>query len=140
MVPIYAHELELPDLNGRRLIAADPTVGGGIMPDCLLRFLEPAWLMSPSTARASEVMELFLLCQVGAGCRRLAIRRVTILWREKDRAIIGGDAFITTYQGMGFRSDGCYGDAVTPAALLSNSKTAHWIERVIQSKSGGARS
>lgn len=98
-VPIYAHALELPYLDGRSAYPPpDPTVGGGMMaalsrfyprgPINVRRWLEPlpadgtipvmpgwAWVHTPGHTPGH-----------------------VSLWREEDRTLIAGDAFITTRQ------------------------------------------
>ena len=98
-VPIYAHTRELPYLDGRESYPpADPSVGGGMMaalsglyprgpidvsehvqplpPDGTVPFLpEWRWIHTPGHAPGH-----------------------ISLWRERDRSMVVGDAFITTNQ------------------------------------------
>ena len=97
--PIYADELELPYLNGSASYPQpDPSVGGGIMP-----LLSPLFPRSPidvsnrlrELPRDGSVPEM-------PGWKWLhtpghSVGHVS-LWRESDRALIAGDAFITTNQ------------------------------------------
>jgi len=97
--PIYADELELPYLNGcASYPPPDPSVGGGIMP-----LLSPLFPRSPidvsnrlrELPRDGSVPEM-------PGWKWLhtpghSVGHVS-LWRESDRALIAGDAFITTNQ------------------------------------------
>lgn len=97
--PVYAHELELPYLNGSASYPPpDPTVGGGLMS-----------LLSPLYPRGPVDVSRWLrpLPQDGSvpempGWRWLPTPGHTpgqvSLWRESDRTIIAGDAFITTRQ------------------------------------------
>ena len=97
--PIYAHELERPYLDGTAAYPPpDPTVGGGLMS-----------LMSPLFPRGPVNVggRLQTLPADGSvpfmpGWRWLhtpghAPGHVS-LWREADRTLIAGDAFITTAQ------------------------------------------
>ena len=95
--PIYAHELEVPYLNGTASYPPpDSMVGGGIMP----------WLAQLFPRGPIDVSRwLRVLPDDGSvpgmpGWRWLhtpghAPGHVS-LWRESDRAIVAGDAFITT--------------------------------------------
>jgi glyoxylase-like metal-dependent hydrolase (beta-lactamase superfamily II) len=98
-VPIYAHPLELPYLAGRTAYPPpDSRVGGGLM--ALLSPLYPRgpfnvsrWLQPlPADGRVPHM----------AGWRWLHTPGHTpghvSLWREADRVLIAGDAFITTKQ------------------------------------------
>jgi glyoxylase-like metal-dependent hydrolase (beta-lactamase superfamily II) len=98
-VPVYAHGEEHPFLNGRRSYPpADPSVGGGIM-----ALLSPLFPTSPVDVRES----LRPLPDDGSlpnmpGWRWLhtpghAPGHIS-LWREADRMLIAGDAFVTTKQ------------------------------------------
>lgn len=97
--PIYAHELERPYLDGSASYPPpDPGVGGGIMP-----LLSPLFSRGPIDVGA----RLRTLPADGSvpdmpGWRWLhtpghAAGHVS-LWRESDRTMIAGDAFITTNQ------------------------------------------
>jgi glyoxylase-like metal-dependent hydrolase (beta-lactamase superfamily II) len=98
-VPVYAHSLELPYLSGQTSYPpADPLVGGGIM-----ALLSPLFPRSPVDLGA----RLRVLPPDGSvpgmpGWRWLhtpghAPGHVS-LWRESDRTLIAGDAFVTTGQ------------------------------------------
>jgi glyoxylase-like metal-dependent hydrolase (beta-lactamase superfamily II) len=97
--PIYAHELEFPFLDGSAAYPPpDPTVGGGLM-SALSRF----YPRGPVDVRA----RLRPLPADGSlpgmpGWRWIHTPGHTpghvSLWRETDRIIIAGDAFITTNQ------------------------------------------
>lgn len=98
-VPIYAHELERPYLDGSASYPPpDPTVGGGIMP-----LTSPLFPRSPVDVGG----RLRVLPDDGSvpplpGWRAIgtpghAPGHVSF-WRESDRAVIAGDAFITTNQ------------------------------------------
>jgi len=97
--PVYAHELERPYLDGRAAYPPpDPTVGGGLM-----SLLSPLYPRGPVDVGA----RLRTLPADGSvpfmpGWRWLhtpghAPGHVS-LWRESDRALVVGDAFITTAQ------------------------------------------
>jgi glyoxylase-like metal-dependent hydrolase (beta-lactamase superfamily II) len=98
-VPIYAHPLEHPYLNGTASYPPpDPTVGGG-----LVALSSPLFPRSPVDVGA----RLRALPQDGGvpgmpGWRWIhtpghAPGHVS-LWREQDRTLIVGDAFVTTRQ------------------------------------------
>ena len=97
--PIYAHELELPFLNGSQSYPPpDTSAGGGIMP--LLAPLFPRdpidvsrWLRAlPADGSVPEMPGWRWLHTPGHTVGHVS------LWRENDRALIAGDAFITTAQ------------------------------------------
>ena len=98
-MPVYAHPLEYPYLTGQSSYPKpDPSVGGGIMswmapllprgPIDVSRWLQPL-------PEDDSVPHL-------PGWRWLATPRHTAghvsLWRESDRSLVVGDAFITTAQ------------------------------------------
>ncbi len=98
-VPVYAHPLERPYLDGSASYPPpDPTVGGG-----LTALLSPLFPRSP--VNVGE--RLRVLPEDGSvpempGWRWLhtpghSVGQVS-LWREADRALIAGDAFVTTAQ------------------------------------------
>jgi glyoxylase-like metal-dependent hydrolase (beta-lactamase superfamily II) len=97
--PVYAHEFEMPYLNGGASYPPpDPTVGGGIMP-----MLSPLFPRKPIDV--SERLQI--LPADGSVPAMPAWRWIhtpghsvghVSLWRERDRTIIAGDAFITTNQ------------------------------------------
>ncbi|MGB8167709.1 MAG: MBL fold metallo-hydrolase [Chthoniobacteraceae bacterium] len=97
--PIYAHELELHYLDGSAAYPPpDPAVGGGLMP--LLAPLFPRgpidvtrWLRPlPSDGSIPEMPGWRWLHTPGHSVGHIS------LWRETDRTIVVGDAFITTNQ------------------------------------------
>lgn len=98
-VPVYAHPLEAPYLNGEAAYPpGDPSVGGGLM--ARLAGLYP-------TKPVDVGPRLRPLPEDGSvpgmpGWRWLhtpghSVGHVS-LWREADRALIAGDAFVTTAQ------------------------------------------
>jgi len=101
--PIYAHELELPYLDGRSAYPPpDPTVGGGMMA-ALSRFYPRGpidagrWLHAlPADGKVPEMVGWRWLHTPGHTPGHVA------LWRSADRALISGDAFITTRQESAF--------------------------------------
>ncbi len=98
-VPIYAHELELPYLDGRSSYPPpDPTVGGGLM-----SALSGLYPRGPIDVGA----RLKALPADGSVPGMPGFRWVPTpghspghvsFWRESDRSLIVGDAFITTNQ------------------------------------------
>ncbi|HWL70211.1 MAG TPA: MBL fold metallo-hydrolase [Geminicoccus sp.] len=98
-VPVHAHQLEHPYLNGRASYPpGDPSVGGGMMA-AISRFYPRGPVDVGSRLRAlpddGSVPHL-------PGWRWLhtpghSVGHVS-LWREADRVLIAGDAFITTRQ------------------------------------------
>ncbi len=97
--PIYAHQLEAPYLNGTASYPPpDPRVGGGLMP--ILSVLFPRgpfnvsrWLKPLPADGSIPAMP---------GWRWIHTPGHTpghvSLWRESDRNLIAGDAFVTTRQ------------------------------------------
>lgn len=98
-VPVYAHELELPYLTGRADYPPfDPTVGGGAM--ARLSFMYPR-----SSADVSDRVQSFP--QDGSVPGMPGWRWIhtpghspghVSFFRESDRTLIVGDAFVTTKQ------------------------------------------
>ena len=98
-VPIYAHELERPYLDGSASYPPpDPTVGGGLM--ARLSGLYPRgpvdvsrWLrMLPPDGGVPPMPGWRWIHAPGHTPGQVA------LWRESDRALIAADAFVTTAQ------------------------------------------
>jgi glyoxylase-like metal-dependent hydrolase (beta-lactamase superfamily II) len=102
-VAIYAHELELPYLDGRSAYPPpDPTVGGGLM-SSLSRFYPRGpidvsrWLRPlPEDGRVPGMPGWQWLHTPGHAPGHVS------LWREADHSLIVGDAFITTKQESAF--------------------------------------
>jgi glyoxylase-like metal-dependent hydrolase (beta-lactamase superfamily II) len=98
-VPIYAHALELPFLDGRRSYPpADPSVGGGMMARLSPLFPRGPVDVSPWLKILPEDHSVPFM----TGWRWLhtpghAPGHIS-LWRESDRTLIAGDAFVTTRQ------------------------------------------
>jgi glyoxylase-like metal-dependent hydrolase (beta-lactamase superfamily II) len=98
-VPIYAHPLEMPYLDGSESYPApDPTVGGGIM-SAMSRFFPRGpidvsqWLMPlPSDGHVPGAPSWRWIHTPGHTPGHIS------LWRASDRTLIAGDAFITTAQ------------------------------------------
>ena len=97
--PIYAHSLELPYLDGRSSYPpAEPAVGGGMM--ATLSPLYPSgpidvrqWLAPlPADGTAPGMPGWKWLHTPGHAPGHVS------LWRESDRSLIAGDAFVTTAQ------------------------------------------
>lgn len=98
-VPIYAHPLEHPYLNGEAAYPPpDPTVGGGMLASLSPLFpVSPVnvspWLQSlPQDGRVPEMPGWRWIHTPGHTPGHVS------LFRERDRALIAGDAFITTRQ------------------------------------------
>ena len=98
-VPIYAHPDELPYLNGTAAYPPpDPHVGGGIMSWLSPLFPRHAidvsdWLRPlPADGSVPEMPGWKWLHTPGHSPGHVS------LWRESDRTLIAGDAFITTAQ------------------------------------------
>lgn len=98
-VPVYAHELEHPYLDGRSSYPPpDPKVGGGAM--ALLSPLFPRgpvnvkrWLRTlPADGSVPGMPEWRWLATPGHAPGHIS------LWSESERALIAGDAFVTTKQ------------------------------------------
>jgi glyoxylase-like metal-dependent hydrolase (beta-lactamase superfamily II) len=98
-VPIYAHALELPYLDGRASYPApDPSVGGGMM--STLSPLYPRgpidvgnWLKPlPADGEVPHMPGWLWIHAPGHTPGQVA------LWRRSDRALLAADAFITTKQ------------------------------------------
>ena len=98
-VPVYAHHAEHPYLDGTRSYPpADPSVGGG-----LIARLSPLFPTKPVNV-ASHLYDLpsdhsvpFMKDWRWIPTPGHTPGHVS-LWRERDRALIAGDAFITTRQ------------------------------------------
>jgi glyoxylase-like metal-dependent hydrolase (beta-lactamase superfamily II) len=97
--PIIAHRLEHPYLNGRSAYPPpDPTVGGGMMP--AVSPLYPSgpidvspWLQGlPDDSSVPYMPGWTWLPTPGHTPGHIS------LWRERDKSLIAGDAFITTRQ------------------------------------------
>ncbi len=98
-VPVYAHPLELPFLNGQRSYPPpDTSVGGGVMP-----WLAPLFPRGPiNLGQWLKPLPADGSIPGMPGWRWLhtpghAPGHVS-LWRESDRTIVVGDAFVTTAQ------------------------------------------
>jgi glyoxylase-like metal-dependent hydrolase (beta-lactamase superfamily II) len=98
-VPVYAHTLELPYLNGSASYPApDPRVGGGMM--ALLSPMYPRgpydvsqWLQPlPADGTVPHMPGWRWIHAPGHTPGQIA------LWREGDRTLLSADAFITTRQ------------------------------------------
>ena len=97
--PIYAHSLEQPYLDGRSSYPPpDPSVGGGLM-SRLSRFYPSGpvdvsgWLETlPGDGTVPEMPGWRWIHTPGHTPGHVS------LWRESDRTVVAGDAFITTDQ------------------------------------------
>ena len=98
-VPVYAHAEERPYLDGSAAYPPpDPTVGGGLMSR-----LSPLYPRSPvNVGDRLRVLPPDGSLPAMPGWRWLHTPGHSVghisLWREADRALIAGDAFITTAQ------------------------------------------
>jgi glyoxylase-like metal-dependent hydrolase (beta-lactamase superfamily II) len=98
-VPVYAHELELPYLDGRSSYPPpDPTVGGG-----MLAVLSPFFPRGPiNVGKRLRTLPADGSVPGMPGWRWIPTPGHTpghvSFWRDRDRTIIAGDAFITTKQ------------------------------------------
>jgi glyoxylase-like metal-dependent hydrolase (beta-lactamase superfamily II) len=101
--PIYAHELERPYLDGRSAYPPpDPTVGGGFMAG-----LAGFYPRGPiDVGKRLHALSADGSVPAMPGWRWIATPGHTpghvALWRESDRTLIAGDAFITTRQESAF--------------------------------------
>jgi glyoxylase-like metal-dependent hydrolase (beta-lactamase superfamily II) len=99
-VPIYAHRLEIPYLTDRSAYPPpDPSVGGGIMPRLALLF--PRGPYHVDAARVRELPGDGTVPHL-PGWRWVFTPGHTpghvALFRDADRTLIAGDAFVTTKQ------------------------------------------
>lgn len=98
-VPIFAHELELPYLNGTASYPPpDPTVGGGLMASASKLYPRgPVDVSRHLETYAADGTVPFL-----PGWRWVHVPGHTpgqvAFWRESDRTLIAADAFVTTAQ------------------------------------------
>ena len=98
-VPIYAHEAERPFLDGSRAYPPpDPTVGGGLMASVASLYpsdpinVSHRLQMLPADGSVPGLPGWRWLHTPGHTPGHIS------LWREADRVIIAGDAFISTRQ------------------------------------------
>ncbi len=123
-VPIYAHPLELPYLDGRSSYPPpDASVGGGLM-----ALLSPLYPQGPTNVgRWLKPLPADGTVPEMPGWRWLPVPGHTpgqvALWREADRTLIAADAFITTAQ------ESAYAVAVQEPELHGPPKyyTQDWI-------------
>ncbi|HYC85343.1 MAG TPA: MBL fold metallo-hydrolase [Chryseosolibacter sp.] len=96
-VPVYAHEMEMPFLNGKSAYPpADPTVGGGMMAS--MSWLYPLGPINlgdrlkplPLNGTIPHMPEWKYIHTPGHSPGHVS------LFRERDRVLIAGDAFVTT--------------------------------------------
>ena len=102
-VPVYAHKLEIPYLSGRSSYPSpDPTVGGGLM--SLLSFTFPTKPIDLGNklhelshdGSVPYLSEWQVLFTPGHTPGHIS------LYREEDKVLIAGDAFVTTKQESAF--------------------------------------
>ena len=98
-VPVYAHSLEMPYLTGKSSYPPpDPTVGGGIMPVLSVTFPRGPiniWnrvIVLPEDGTLPHLPGWKFLHTPGHAPGHIS------LFREEDRVLIAGDAFVTTNQ------------------------------------------
>jgi glyoxylase-like metal-dependent hydrolase (beta-lactamase superfamily II) len=97
--PVYAHQLELPYLNGRASYPpGDPSVGGGLM--AAMARLYPRGPVNVG-ARLQALRDDGTLPGM-PGWRHIHTPGHSVghlsFWRDADRTLIVGDAFVTTAQ------------------------------------------
>ncbi|HEX2525830.1 MAG TPA: MBL fold metallo-hydrolase [Geminicoccus sp.] len=110
--PVYAHRLELPYLNGSASYPpGDPSVGGGAMA-ALARFyprspvdVGPRLDVLPADGNVPFMPGWRWLHTPGHSVGHVS------LWREADRTMVAGDAFVTT------RQESAYAVAVQKAEM-----------------------
>ena len=97
--PVYAHELELPYLDGRAAYPpADPGVAGGLMAKLSSLFptspvdVGPRLRVLPADGSVTPMPGWRWIHTPGHSVGHVS------LWRESDRTLIAGDAFVTTAQ------------------------------------------
>jgi glyoxylase-like metal-dependent hydrolase (beta-lactamase superfamily II) len=97
--PVYAHQLELPYLNGRASYPpGDPSVGGGLMAAMARLYPRgPVDVGARLQALPADGTLPGMSGWVGIHSRGHSVGHVS-LWRETDRTMIVGDAFVTTAQ------------------------------------------
>lgn len=122
--PIFAHEEEMPYLNGSTAYPPpDPTVGGGLM-STLSRFYPRGPI---DVSRWLRPLPADGVVPGMAGWRWIHTPGHTpghvSLWRDSDRTVLAGDAFITTNQ------ESAYAVAVQRPELHGPPKyyTTEWI-------------
>jgi glyoxylase-like metal-dependent hydrolase (beta-lactamase superfamily II) len=102
-VPVYAHPLELPYLTGLSAYPPpDPTVGGGLM--SMLSILYPKKPIDvgdqirvlPESGSLPHLPEWLSVFTPGHSPGHIS------LWRQQDKLLIAGDAFVTTKQESAF--------------------------------------
>jgi len=98
-VPVYAHPMEMPYLTDRSPYPPpDPSVGGGAMSAMSPLYprgpfhLQPAPIALPSDGSVPGMPGWRWVHTPGHSPGHIA------LWRESDRTLIAGDAFVTTRQ------------------------------------------
>jgi glyoxylase-like metal-dependent hydrolase (beta-lactamase superfamily II) len=98
-VPVYAHPMEMPYLTDRSPYPPpDPTVGGGAMSALSPLYprgpfhIQPAPIPLPSDGSVPGMPGWRWVHTPGHSPGHVA------LWRESDRTLIAGDAFVTTKQ------------------------------------------
>jgi glyoxylase-like metal-dependent hydrolase (beta-lactamase superfamily II) len=98
-IPVYAHELEMPYLTGKSdYPPADPTVDGGLVSEMSPFFphkginLENHINALPADGSVPEMSDWHWLHTPGHTPGHIS------LYREKDRLLVAGDAFVTVKQ------------------------------------------
>jgi glyoxylase-like metal-dependent hydrolase (beta-lactamase superfamily II) len=98
-VPVYAHPLEAPYLDGRAAYPpGDPRVGGGLMAALARLYprgpidLGARLRLLPEDGRVPPLPDWHWIHTPGHSVGHVS------LWREEDGALIAGDAFVTTGQ------------------------------------------
>ena len=98
-VPVYAHALELPYITGRSAYPPpDPTVGGGMMAQLSPLYPRGPWNLGrrvqplPADGTVPHMPGWRWIATPGHSPGHVSF------FRESDRALIAGDAFVTTKQ------------------------------------------
>ena len=118
-VPVYAHALERPYLDGSASYPpGDPTVGGGLVAGLAgLYPTHPVDVSSRLETLPADGTIPVLPGWVWLHTPGHAPGHVS-LWREADRTLIAGDAFVTTAQESIYRHSAADGRDARAAALL----------------------
>jgi glyoxylase-like metal-dependent hydrolase (beta-lactamase superfamily II) len=102
-VPVYAHPLEMPYLTGRSAYPPpDPTVGGGLMSAMAILYPKNPIDLGEHIHALQEngalphLPEWLFVFTPGHSPGHIS------LWRQRDKLVIAGDAFVTTKQESAF--------------------------------------
>jgi len=102
-VPVYAHPLELPYLTGNSSYPPpDPTVGGGLMSSLSIIYPKKPINIGINVRVLPENGSIPFLPQWTSVFTPGHAPGHISLWRESDKLLIAGDAFVTTKQESAF--------------------------------------